>query len=136
MQPSKKRIKDHSKYDRALKREVARRYLAGEYSYRVAAEEYDLPNGDTVKEFVRWYKRQLTAEADHLAGSHPEMSLADESAAAVEGSKDQAQKIKELKEQLRLAELKAEAWRTLVDNAGNHIGVDLVKKFGPKPSSK
>ena len=136
MSHSKKRVKDHSKYDRALKREVARRYLAGEFSYRVAAEEYNLPNGDTAKEFVRWYKRQLSAEEDHLSASHPKGRLIDESDSVDNSSINQAQEIKELKEKLRLAELKAEAWRTLVDNAGEHVGIDLVKKFGPKPSSK
>jgi transposase-like protein len=131
-----KRIKDHSKYARTLKREVARRYLNGEFSYRIGAEEYNLPNKDTVKEFVRWYKKELAAEEAHLSAPHPKVGPTNESDSAANSLIDQAKEIARLKEQLRLAELKAEAWRTLVDNAGNHVGIDLVKKFGPKPSNK
>ena len=59
-----KRVKQHGRYDRSLKREVARRYLAGEFSYRIAAEEYGLSSGSVVKEFVRWYRQQ----DDYLVG--------------------------------------------------------------------
>jgi transposase-like protein len=131
-----KRIKDHSKYDRSLKREVARRYLAGDFSYQIAAEEYNLPNRDTAKEFVRWYKRELATEENQLSGSHPEVSPIVDSNIANTSLTNQAKEIQRLKEQLRVAELKAAAWRTLVDNAGAHVGIDLVKKFGPKPSNK
>jgi len=136
MRKQGKRIKDHSKYDRSLKREIARRYLNGEFSYRIGAEEYNLPNKDTVKEFVRWYRKELAAEEAHLADLHPKVGPPDESNLAAGSLTDQAEEIARLKEKLRLAELKAEAWRTLVDNAGNHVGIDLVKKFGPKPSTK
>lgn len=131
-----KRIKDHSKYDRSLKREVSRRYLAGEFSYQVAAEEYNLPNRDTVREFVRWYKKEIAVEEAHLLAPHRKVGPTDEPNLAAISSADQAKEITRLKEKLRLAELKSEAWRTLVDNAGSHVGIDLVKKFGPKPSTK
>lgn len=58
----KKRVKEYRKCDPAMKREIARRYLADEFSYRVAAEEYDLPNKDMAKEFVRWYQKRLATD--------------------------------------------------------------------------
>ena len=53
MKKSTKRTKHHGKYAPIVKREIAKRYLNGEFSYQIAAEEYHLPGRHTVKEFVR-----------------------------------------------------------------------------------
>ena len=71
-----------------------------------------------------------------MSDHHLKVGPTNEPDSAANSSTDQAKEITRLKEKLRLAELKTEAWRTLVDNAGNHVGLDLVKKFGPKPSNK
>ena len=51
-----------SPYPPSLKRELAVRYLAGEFSYTVAAQDFGLQRAETAKEFVRWYKRLVASE--------------------------------------------------------------------------
>ena len=66
MKKSTKCTKRHGNYDLILKREIARRYLNCEFSYQIAAEEYHLPGRDTVKEFVRWYHRELATVDEYV----------------------------------------------------------------------
>lgn len=132
-----KRVKDHRKYPPSLKREVARRYLAGEFSYRVAAEEYGLDNKDVVKEFVRWYRKQAASDdaaiSCALTGTEATSSHADLNGLS---KAELERQLVAARKSAYEAEMKAEAWRTLVHNASAYTGTDLIKKFAPKPSKK
>ena len=133
---SPKRVKDYRKYSSSLKREVARRYLAGEFSYRIAAEEYGLDNKDVVKEFVRWYRKQLVNDQTAIADSLSHESPPSQPDLSANSKADLEKEIVRLRKIAHEAEVKAEAWRTLVHNASELTGTDLIKKFAPKPSKK
>lgn len=135
-----KRIKQHGRYDRSLKREVARRYLAGEFSYRIAAEEYGLSSGSVVKEFVRWYRQQddylVGMQADNPDsvdaqtpddGTDPLNELSHDELTAL------VAKLRVERDEARLA---AQGWRTLIDVAEQSLNIEIVKKSAAKPSAK
>jgi transposase-like protein len=130
MSKSTKRTKRHGKYDPVLKREIGRRYLASEFSYQAAAEEYGLPGRDTVKEFVRWYRRELAVADQHTASTDQEPAI---QPPVVEGQ-NLAEEVAELRRQLRQSEQRAEAWKAMIDTASAELEIDIVKKRVPKPS--
>lgn len=141
-----KRIKQQGRYDRSLKREVARRYLAGEFSYRIAAEEYGLRSGEVVKQFVRWYRQQN----DYLEGmeaqneseaerptSKPEKVLeADADELAQLSREELLEAVRQLQQERDEARLSAQAWRTMIDLAEQSFNIEIVKKSVAKPSAK
>jgi transposase-like protein len=141
-----KRIKQHGRYDRSLKREVARRYLAGEFSYRIAAEEYGLRSGEVVKQFVRWYRQQndyleimepQNESETILPTSRPEKVsevVTDELAQLSQG--ELLQLARRLQQQRDEALLAAQGWRTMIDLAEQSFNIQIVKKSVAKPSAK
>ena len=139
-----KRVKQHGRYDRSLKREVARRYLAGEFSYRIAAEEYGLSPGGVVKEFVRWYRRQ----DDYLEGMKANKPTAQSNKTSDDLGDNFSVSLDELSHEelkalvIRLraecdeARLAVQAWRSLIDIAEQSLNIEIVKKSVAKPSAK
>ena len=134
MAQKSKRTKGVGRYSPSLKREIARRYLAGEFSYSVAAEEYGLRGGGVVKEMVRWYERQK----DYLELKPPGMSADTPRAAAEEaGSLDELRRaLVQARQEAHEARLAAEAWQTLVERAEAELEIEIVKKSGAKPCKK
>ena len=57
-----KRVKSQKRYPVDLKRKIGKSYLAGEASYAVLAEENGLKNKSVVREFVKWYRKELLKE--------------------------------------------------------------------------
>ena len=141
-----KRIKQHGHYDRSLKREVARRYLAGEFSYRIAAEEYGLRSGEVVKQFVRWYRQQN----DYLEGmetqnesetirstAYSEKFLEEATDELAQLSPEELLQVaRQLQQQRDEARLAAQGWRTMIDLAEESFNIEIVKKSVAKPSAK
>ena len=134
MKKSTKKVKRHGKYDPVLKREIGRRYLAGEFSYQVAAEQYNLPGRDTVKEFVKWYRRELAREEQSIfpLGPHPKVGPGEQM------ESDEAQALAEenarLRAELHKSRLRTQAYKAMIEVAGDELGIDIVKKSAPKPS--
>jgi hypothetical protein len=131
----KKRIKPRGRYKKSLKREIACRYLAGDFSYRVAAQEDQLDNGGGVKEFVKWYKRQM----EYLPRNCT-LTMANDTPKE-EGTKELS--LKELLERLAKAEqerdearMVAEGWRTMIRVAEDELDIKIIKKSEAKPSGK
>jgi transposase-like protein len=111
-------------YEHSLKVAVAREYLTSQLGYGKLAQKHGLSLA-TVRFFVRWYKANypdvespaVTSSVETEAGCSPtELEL--------------------LRKQLQQANLKVAAWEMLLENAGKELGVDIVKKFGAKPSGK
>ena len=46
-----------SLYDESFKTALAREYLNGQFSFGQLAKKYNVPTGDTVRYFVRWYNK-------------------------------------------------------------------------------
>ena len=135
MKSKNKRVKRRGRYAPSLKREIARRYLEGEFSYAVAAEEYGLANGGVVKEFVKWYRRQK----DYLGGQKQPPMKEDTKSGRMGESELVARLRAELAAAERtayLAERKADLFHTMLKNAGELVGEDLEKKFAAAASKK
>lgn len=111
--------------------------MAGEFSYRVAAQECGLRDGGVVKQFVRWYKK----EAAYL-------DAVEETNKPLEEQKDDLEErpsgsLAELNRRLEQAErerdearLAAESWRTMIDIAEQTFSIEIIKKSVTKPSAK
>jgi transposase-like protein len=125
-----KKTKSRHKYPKALKRKIAQEYLAGKFSYAVAAEEYGLPGKDVVKEFVRWYRRNHDIEtmSDHDPPLHVNPEPEDTS------SKGQSADIDQLQQELAAARLKIAGLEALIDTAEKEFNIDIRKKSGTKRS--
>ena len=141
-----KRIKQHGRYDRSLKREVARRYLAGEFSYRIAAEEYGLASSEVVKEFVRWYRQQndylevMETENESETIRHTSCPEKVEEVATDELAQLSPDELLMVARQLQLqrdeARLAAHGWRTMITLAEECFNIEIVKKSVAKPFVK
>ena len=115
-----------------LKREVARRFEAGEFSLQVGAEIYGLKHRNTVWEMVKWYRKEKAyLEVNNLP-------VPDDKRNGAQGPDDGIDQlsIQELRKQLRKAKRAAEGWRTLILNAEEELKINIVKKSGAKPSKK
>lgn len=127
-----KRVKSQKKYSDSLKREVGRRYLRGEFSYAVAAEEYGLRDKLVAKEFVKWYRMQQEKESqsssEELESGKSEQELESPTVDLAEA----LARIKELERALYMSELKGEALETMLDIAKRDLGIDVRKKHGAK----
>lgn len=119
-----------------LKREISRRYLDGEFSYRIAAEEYGLPNKDTVKEFVKWYRREQALVDNLSLGPQKKKGLGEDSSTKACDPVSLQAENDLLRQQLSQERRKVDAWKALVDVANEELGIDIVKKSVPKPSQK
>ena len=132
VKPKATRKRGH--YPSALKREIAQRYLNGDFSYGAAADEYGLASKEVAKEFVRWYKRELGAENTALAERTAELRDLDALPPATEAPiPDDVAALKML---LQDARDEAAVWRTLVRVAEEQTGLPILKKPIAKPPAR
>lgn len=125
----KKREKSRNRYSEGLKRKIAKEHLSSKANYGILAEEHYLANKGVVKEFVKWYKRQLEIsplkeiQVKDLGKNqeNQEINLSD-----LEKEKE----LKEFREKLILSELKCEMLETIIDQAESILSIDIRKKSG------
>ena len=127
-----KRVKSQKKYSDSLKREVGRRYLRGEFSYAVAAEEYGLRDKLVAKEFVKWYLMQQEKEPQSSSEELESVKSEQELESPTVDLAEALARIKELERALYMSELKGEALETMLDIAKRDLGIDVRKKYGAK----
>lgn len=135
-----KRVKSQKRYPVDLKRKIAKSYLSGEASYAVLAEENGLKDRHVVKEFVKWYRKELLKEEEMIS----DKNLKD--AEKEEGTKDAKSKISTdkalliteelalLKQELYETKLKIEGLETMIDIAETTYKIAIRKKSGSKQS--
>ena len=132
----KKRVKKYNRYPEELKRKIAKEYLSGQASYSILAEEHGLRDKGVVKEFVKWYKRQLLSEESTITSmektrNNEEEKLADQR------KKEPAELAEELavvRKRLARSELKVEMLETMIDVAESELSIDIRKKSGTNRS--
>jgi transposase-like protein len=112
-------------YDKDFKIAVAREYLSSKLGYGKLAKKHQLPGADTVRFFVKWYKK-----------NYPDTHLPSPADAAVAPVGSSSNEIAELRKQLQLANLKVAGWEMLLENARKELGTDIVKKYGTKQPDK
>ncbi len=125
-----KREKSQKRYPEDLKRKIAKSYLLGEASYAVLAEENGLKNKGVVKEFVKWYRRQLELEPNF------DLKFEESENSNILSEKELQNKVKELEKKLKRAELKTEMLETIIDIAEDEFNLDIRKKSGAKQLKK
>ncbi len=125
----RKREKSRNRYSKGLKRKIAKEYLSGKASYGILAEKNGLANKDVVKEFVKWYKRQL--ELSPLKEIQvKDLGKIQEDQGLNLSDLEKEKELKELREKLALSELKCEILETMIDQAENTLSIDIRKKSG------
>ena len=107
-------------YEATLKIAVAREYLTSNLGYGRLAQKYSLKGADTAREFVKWYKKR------YPDGLSQQQDVAEQP----------AQQAGYAQKDLRDANLKIAALETLIEIAQKELGIDIVKKYGTKQSSK
>ena len=109
-------------YDNAFKIAIAREYLSSNLGYGALAKKYNLPEAKTVDWFVKWYKRNYSEDLQEQA--KPESITAD------------LNNNTQLSTQLKEANLKIAGLEILIATARKELGIDIVKKYGTKQSTK
>ena len=132
----KKRVKKNNRYPEELKRKIAKEYLSGRASYRILAEEHGLRNKDVVKEFVRWYKRQLLLEEAALESMEKTRNKQDKKPDDQRKKEvsEMEKELAELRKKLTRSELKVEMLETMIDVAESELSIDIRKKSGTNQS--
>ncbi len=130
MHGQKKRVKNYNRYPNSLKRKIAKSYLSGEASYGILAEENGLRDKTVVKEFVKWYRRQLELEPNF------DLKFEESENSNILSEKELQNKVKELEKKLKRAELKTEMLETIIDIAEDEFNLDIRKKSGAKQLKK
>lgn len=126
-----KKTKSQKKYSDTLKREVGRRYLRGEFSYAIAAEEYGLKDKTVAKEFVKWYKMQKEKSGSSEEDAENQKDAPTQES-SIEDLSEALARIKALEKALTYSELKVEGLETMLDIAKRDLGIDVRKKYGAK----
>ncbi|MDA7502135.1 hypothetical protein N8482_02570, partial [Chitinophagales bacterium] len=108
---------------------IAKEYLSGQASYSVLAEENNLANKSVVREFVKWYRRQLALNSSkEIELKQPEKPEEIRSANLSDIEKEK--ELEALRKQLVLSELKCEMLETMIDQAERTLSIDIRKKSG------
>ena len=115
-------------YTLTFKQSVVDQVERGEISYREAQIRYGIQGSSTV---LVWLRRHGSQNWDRQASLHPERSPV---MPALPPTPEQ--RIKELEEQLRLSEQKAQFFKVVVDVLEKDYGVSVVKKRPGKSSRK
>jgi transposase-like protein len=106
-------------FEESFKIALAREYLNGQLSFNQLAKKYNVPSGDTVRYFVRWYNKWLQQQNESgpiIASVNPQQI--------------------ELQQKLDQANLRITALEMLIQNAEEELGIDITKKFGTKQQGK
>ena len=125
---TKKRVKRRNRYPEGLKRKIAKEYLSGKASYGILAEENGLANKGVVKEFVKWYRKQLALTPSNVV----EMKEPEKSSTAA--SIDLEKELEKVRKKLERSELQVEMLETMIDYAEKALSIDIRKKSGTNQS--
>ena len=123
-----KKIVEGTKYPNEFKREIAESYLFGNCSYEEIVEKHELHNKQVAKDIIKWYKK------DHPLLGKEQQKITERKIEKREGSK--SEEILQLREELRLAQLKIVGLETLINIAETELKIPIRKKCGAKQPKK
>ena len=116
-----------SKYSHSFRQQVAMDYEKGYLSYLQVAEKYGLKGRDTVKEWVKTFRKNgEICSSDSILATMTDQEKRDADAKDL--------RIKELERLLEDERLRSLAYSTMIDVAEEELGVPIRKKSGPKQS--
>jgi len=127
MQKKKKEI---SKYTEDFKWQVVQAVLSGKFSKEEARVAYGIKSNCAILYWMRKYSgnddyRNTYTMASNLAAMHNSKE-----------SNALKERIKQLEEELRRANLRADLWQKMIEVAEEQLGIDIKKKCGAQPSNR
>jgi transposase-like protein len=111
-------------YTEAFKSKVVQEVLSGKLSKKQATDIYGISGGSTILYWIR--------QSQGLKGNIKPIKTFANFAEMKQNAQDKKleQENKELKELLRIAELRADLWQHAIEVAEKKLDIDIVKKFG------
>ncbi|HTN35425.1 MAG TPA: hypothetical protein VL053_00035 [Arachidicoccus sp.] len=111
-------------YTEAFKSKVVQEVLSGKLSKKHATDIYGISGGSTILYWIR--------QSQGLKGNIKPIKTFANFAEMKQNAQDKKleQENKELKELLRIAELRADLWQHAIEVAEKKLDIDIVKKFG------
>ncbi len=124
----RKQKKEFSSYSEAFKWQVVQEVLAGKLTKEAARVAYGIKSNCAILYWMRKYSgnddyRQTHSLPNNLFAMH--------------NSKEQnelTQRIKQLEEELRRANLRADLWQKMIEVAEEQLQIDIKKKYGAQQS--
>lgn len=115
-------------YTEAFKQKIVREVLSGKLSKRQASLIYGIKGNATI---LYWIK-----QSQGLKGYEKKVKVVANFAEMKENIRDKKleEENKELKELLRVAELRADLWQHAIEIAEKKFNIDILKKYGAQPS--
>jgi transposase len=124
----RKQKKEFSKYSEEFKWKVVQAVLSGKFSKEEARVAYGIKSNCAILYWMRKYNGN-----DDYRNTH---TIASNLAAMHDGKENNAlkERIKQLEEELRRANLRADLWQKMIEVAEEQFGIDIKKKYGAQPS--
>jgi transposase len=124
-----KQKKELSKYSEEFKWQVVQAVLSGKFSKEEARVAYDIKSNCAILYWMRKYSgNDDYRNKDTIASNLAAMYDSKESNALKE-------RIKQLEEELRRANLRADLWQKMIEVAEEQLKIDIKKKYGAQPSN-
>ena len=116
-------------YAEVFKSKVVQEVLSGKLSKKQATDIYGISGGSTILYWIR--------QSQGLKGNIKPPKTFANFAEMKQNAQDKKleQENKELKELLRIAELRADLWQHAIEVAEQKLDIDIVKKFGAQQST-
>jgi transposase len=117
-------------YSEEFKWQVVQEVLLGKLSKEAIRLKYGIRSNSAILYWMRVYSGNSQYKDDHTFGAHtPVMSKAKELETLEE-------KVKQLEEALRKANLRADLWQKMIEVASNQLQIDIKKKYGVQQSKR
>jgi transposase-like protein len=117
-----------TRYSMSFKWQVVQAVLRGDVTKESAKGVYGIKSNSAVLEWMR--KFSGSENLSNMQGGSKGILL-------MEVNNEQQklrERIKQLEEELRKANLRADLWQTMIEVAEEHLKIDIKKKYGAQPS--
>jgi len=118
----------HSYYSEEFKWEVVQEVLSGKFTKEQARKVYGIKSNCA----ILYWMRKFSGNDNYRAGCKP----LENSIAMSKTKKEKAleNRIKQLEDNLKREQLRADLWQKIVETAQEQLKLDIVKKYGAKQS--
>jgi transposase len=120
--------KEWVKYSETFKWQVVQEVLTGKLTKEGARVAYGIKSNCAILYWMRKYSGNEDYRHTHSLINN---------LSAMPNSKEQyelKERIKQLEEELRRANLRADLWQKMIEVAGEQLKIDIKKKYGAQPS--
>lgn len=124
-------------YSQEFKKKVCQEYIDTKCSLRSLAIKYNFSNHSLIHEWLRRYKFIDEGIDCQTNSTFKDMKDGHKNAQVIDTDFDKyrlEKRIARLEQQLKEAEMKAEAYATMVELAEKELKISIKKKFNTKPS--